>query len=82
MEDPKNFLGVRVISVVRTARGSEGIMDMLGKANQALRPVAYFINDEKFANHVVRRVPISVHPSQNRVLKFTFLQRFRTGRHH
>ena len=72
VEDPKNFPGTRVISVEWRSQGSEGIIGMLGEANQALSPLAYLIDDEKFASHVVWKVSISLYPSLDRALKIIF----------
>ena len=74
VEDPKNFPNSCVISVVRMGREFEGIMGMLGEANQVLVPLVHFMDHEKYVNSVMGRVPISIHPSLYRAGKFTFLQ--------
>ena len=54
VEDLMNVPNARIISVVRTGWGSEGIVGMLGEVNQALSPLAHFIDNEKYANIILR----------------------------
>ena len=70
VEHPKIFSGASVITVIRRGRGSEGVMKMLGEANEALGPISYFKED--LCKGLIGRVPVVLHPSLYRSIKLTF----------
>ena len=72
VEDPKNFPKAWVTTVIRKGRGSEGVMKMLGEANEALDPISFFKDDLSSCKGLVGRVPVVLHPSLYRALKLTF----------
>ena len=70
VEDPRNFPKARVLTVMRTGRGSGLIMNMLAEATQAFGPISEVVTDSVF--NLSGRVPLYVHPSLYRALKLTF----------
>ena len=71
VEDPKNFPNSWITTVIRKGRGSEGVMKMLGEANEALGPI-YFKDNLISCKGLVGRVPVVLHPSLYRALKLTY----------
>ena len=74
VEDPKNFPNAWITTVIRKGRGSEGVMKMLGEANEALGPISYIKDDLISWKGLVWRVPVVLHPSLYRALKLTYPQ--------
>ena len=72
VEDPKNFPKAWVITVIRKGRGSEGVMKMLGEANEAFGPLSFLKDDLSSCKGLVGRVPVVLHPSLYRAIKLTF----------
>ena len=72
MEDPKNFPNAWITTVIRKGRGSEGVMKMLGEANEALGPISYFKDDLISCKGLVGRIPVVLHPSIYRAIKLTY----------
>ena len=72
VEDPKNFPNSWITTVIRKGRGSEGVMKMLGEANEALGPISFLKDDLTSCKGLVGRVPVVLHPSLYRALKLTF----------
>ena len=72
VEDPKNFPNTWITTVIRKGRGSEGVMKMLGEANEALGPISFIKDDLASCKGLVGRVPVVLHPSLYRALKLTF----------
>ena len=72
VEDPKNFPDSWITTVIRKGRGSEGVMKMLGEANEALGPISFLKDDLASCKGLVGRVPVVLHPSLYRALKLTF----------
>ena len=72
VEDPKKFPNAWITTVIRKGRGSEGVMKMLGEANEALGPISYIKDDLLSCKGLVGRVPVVLHPSLYRALKLTF----------
>ena len=71
VEDPKNFPHAWITTVIDKGRGSEGVMKMLGEANEALGSISYFIDDLILCKGYVGRVSVVLHPSLYRALKKT-----------
>ena len=63
VEDPKNFPDAWITTVIGKGRGSEGVMKMLGEANEALGPISYLKEDINSCKGLVGRVPVVLHPS-------------------
>ena len=72
VEDPKNFPNSWVTTVIRKGQGSEGVMKMLGEANEALSPISFLKDDLSSCKGLIGRVPVVLHPSLYRALKLTF----------
>ena len=72
VEDPLNFPQAWVTSVIRKGRGSEGVIKMLGEANEALGPISFIKDDEHSCKGLIGRVPVVFHPSLYRAVKLTF----------
>ena len=72
VEDPRNFQDSWITTVKRKGRGSEGVMKMLGEANEALGPISFFKDDLASCKGLVGRVPVVLHPSLYRALKLTY----------
>ena len=72
VEDPKNFPDCWITTVIRKGRGLEGVMKMLGEANEALGPISFLKDDLSSCKGLVGRVPVVLHPSLYRALKLTF----------
>ena len=72
VEDLKNFPNAWITTVIRKGRGSEGVMKMLGEANEALGPISYIKDDLISCKGLVGRVPVVLHPSLYRALKLTY----------
>ena len=72
VEDPLNFPKAWVTSVIRKGRGSEGVIKMLGEANEALGPVSFIKDDSDSCKGLIGRVPVVLHPSLYRAVKLTF----------
>ena len=81
MEDPKNFMNAWVTTVIRKGRGSEGVMKMLGEANEAFGPISLLKDDLISCKGLVGRVPVVLHPSLYRALKLTYLRDIRSLAH-
>ena len=74
VEDPQNFPNAWITTVIRKGRGSEGVMKMLGEANEALGPISYLKDDLISCKGLVGRVPVVLHPSLYKAVKLTYLQ--------
>ena len=61
VEDPKNFPGAWITTVIRKGPVSEGVMKMLGEANEALGPISY-LKDINSCKGLVGRVPVFLPP--------------------
>ena len=72
VEDPLNFPKAWVTSVIRKGRGSEGVIKMLGEANEALGPISIIKDDSDSCKGLIGRVPVVLHPSLYRAVKLTF----------
>ena len=72
VEDPKNFPNAWITIVIRKGRGSEGVMKILGDANEALGPISYFKDDLHSCKGLVGRVTVVLHPSLYRAVKLTY----------
>ena len=72
VDDPKNFRNSWVTTVIRKGRESEGVMKMLGEANEALGPISLLKDDLTSCKGLVGRVPVVLHPSLYRALKLTY----------
>ena len=72
VEDPLNFPQAWVTSVIRKGRGSEGVIKMLGEANEALGPISLIKDDPNSCKGLIGRVPVVLHPSLYRAVKLTF----------
>ena len=81
MEDPSNFPDAKVTSVIHSDQGSEGIMKMLGEANEAFSPLSYIKDNPISCKALIERVSIILHPSLYRAIKLTFLQDIRDIAH-
>ena len=68
----KTFPDSWITTVIRKGRGSEGVMKMLGEANEALGPISFLKDDLASCKGLVGRVPVVLHPSLYRALKLTF----------
>ena len=82
VEDQSNFTLAKVASVIRLGRVSDGIMKMLGGANEAIGQSSLVINDAKTCKNFVERVPIVLHPSLERSVKLNFLRDIGGLAHH
>ena len=74
VEDQKNFPNAWITTVIGKGQGSEGVMKMLGDANEPLDPISYFKDDLHSCKGLVGRVPIVLHPSLYRAVKLTYPQ--------
>ena len=74
MEDPKNFPNAWITTVIRKGRGSEGVMKMLGDANEALGPISNLKDDLDSCKGLVGRVPVVLYSSLYRAVKLTYLR--------
>ena len=63
MENPSNFSDARILSVIKTDQGSEGIMNMIGEVTQALGTLSAIITEREIMKSVTGRVPIPLNPS-------------------
>ena len=62
VEDPLNFPKAWVTSVIRKGRGSEGVIKMLGEANEALGPVSFIKDDSDACKGLIGGGPCCVAP--------------------
>ena len=72
VEDPKNFPNSWITTVIRKGRVSEGVMKMLGEADEALGSISYLKDDLISCKGLVGWVPVVLHPSLYRALKLTY----------
>ena len=72
MEYPRNFPNAWITTVIRKGRGSEGVMKMLGEANEALGPLSYIKDGLHSCKGLVGRVPVVLHLSLYRAVKLTY----------
>ena len=66
----RNFRNSWITSVIRKCQGSEGVMKMLGEANEALSPLSYIKDDLTSCKGLDGMVPVVLHTSSE-VARYT-----------